>query len=138
MGAEAGEQMGRGHEGGTSGPVPPSEPRQPARRLGTRPLPGPSSACPAGRPGDPFEAAVLGTRRAAPRPGGLHGCGAITQAQVWAQSGRGGGLAGKARAAALARAARVGPGLVPHRGPPPPPAPRSLGLARPSWRPQDS
>ena len=110
--------MGRGYGGGTSGPVPPSEPGQPAGRLGTRPLPGPSSARPAGRPQDPFEAAVLGTRRAAPRPGGLHGCGAITQAQVWAQSGRGGGLAGKARAAALACAARVGPGLVLHRGPP--------------------
>lgn len=60
------------------------------------------------RPRDPFEAPVLGTRRAGPRPGGLHGCGAITQAQVWAQSGRGGGPAGKARAAALARAAPRG------------------------------
>lgn len=72
---------------------------------------GPSSACPAGWLRALFEAAVLGKRRAAPCAGGLHGCSAITQAQVWAQSGRGGGLAGKARAAALACAARVGPGL---------------------------
>lgn len=113
-----GRTDGEGHGRGTLGPVPPSEPGRPAGRLGTRPLPGPSSARPAGRPQDPFEAAVLGTRRAAPRPGGLHGCGAITQARVWAQSGRGGGLAGKARAAALACAVRVGPGLVLHRGPP--------------------
>lgn len=86
---------GRGGGGWGAGPA------GPARRLGTPPLP-------RGRPRDPFEAAVLGTRRAGPRPGGLHGCGAITQARVWAQSGRGGGPAGKARAAALARAAPRG------------------------------
>lgn len=95
-----GEKMGRGLGRGRRA-EPGAWERDPSR-------PGSVPHPPREGPGDPFEAAVLGTRRAGPRPGGLHGCGAITQAQVWAQSGRGGGPAGKARAAALARAAPRG------------------------------
>lgn len=62
-GAEAESRWG-GPEGRDLGARPASEPRQPAERLGTRPLPGASSARPRGRPED-SEAAVLGTRQAA-------------------------------------------------------------------------
>ena len=107
-GEDKGRGPGAGPQGGACGA---------GRALG-------NAAPPAGAPPDPFEAAVLGTRRAGPRPGGLHGCGAITQAQVWAQSGRGGGAAGKARSAALARAAPRGAGACS--------APRAAPAARPS------
>lgn len=102
-----GEKQGRGPRGSSRSATG----GEPGQRLGTRPLPGPCLPGPRGRPRDPFEAAALGTRWAAPRAGGLHGFGAVTQGQVRAQSGRGGGPAGKAQAAQLAHAARVGPGL---------------------------
>lgn len=91
---------------------------------------GPRLPAPRGGPGTPLRRPSWERVGPPPRPEGLHGCGAITQAQVWAQSGRGGGPAGKARVAALARAARVGPGLVLHRGPPPAARPSESGAGR--------
>lgn len=84
--------------------------------LGNVALLGSPPSCPWRRPWDSFEAPSWERAGCPPPHSGLHGCGAVTQGLALAQSGRGGGLAGKARVAPLARL-WVGPATQPISGP---------------------